>query len=127
VIEHVGDFERQVLFLKEINRVARNVFITTPNKLFPIEVHTRTPFLHFLPKKMFDKYLHFVGKSWAADDYMFLLSLKDINKLLHHAGIDNYNIKKNKLLGFVMDFVIMFGEKFTQHENLVVEKMKPAL
>ena len=47
VIEHAGDRNRQILFLKEIKRVAKTAFITTPNKNFPVEVHTRTPFLHF--------------------------------------------------------------------------------
>jgi len=123
VIEHVGDDDRQVLFLKEINRVAKSAFLTTPNRLFPVEVHTRTPLLHFLPKQVFDRYLHLVGKSWAADDYMFLLSLKDIQRLLQQAGIENYIIKKNRFMGFVMDFVIMFGDHIAEQSEAMNEPM----
>lgn len=112
VIEHVGNFERQLLFLKEIKRVSRNAYLTTPNKFFPIEVHTRTPFLHFLPKPIFDRYLHLVGKAWAAGDYMYLLSYRDIVDLLQQAEIDAFQLKRNRMLGFAVDFVIMFGENF---------------
>ncbi len=111
VIEHVGDRAKQINFLKEIKRVAKNGFITTPNKNFPVEVHTRTPLLHFLPKNLFDKYLCLVGKKWATGTYMNLLSLKDIKTLLQDSGINNYKIIQNKLLFFfTLDFVIYFKE-----------------
>lgn len=110
VIEHVGNRRRQVVFLKEISRVAKSGFITTPNKHFPIEVHTRTFFLHFLPRKYFDIYLSLVGKSWATGDYMHLLSLDDIESLLKEAGITKYKIISNKLFFFTLDFVIIFGD-----------------
>jgi len=49
VIEHVGDAERQRAFVTEALRVSRRVFLTTPNRWFPIEVHTRLPLVHWLP------------------------------------------------------------------------------
>ena len=110
VLEHVGDVEEQILFLKEIKRVAKRGFITTPNKYFPVEVHTRIPLLHFLPKKVFDRFLHFIGKEWAADDYMYLLSLNDLCKRLASAGITKYKIIENKLLFFTLDFVVIFED-----------------
>lgn len=110
VLEHVGDFESQKLFLTEIKRVAKTAFITTPNKNFPIEVHTRTPLLHFLPKPIFEAYLKLIGKKWATGDYMNLLSISDIKKLLHAVGVKKYKIIKNKLFFFTLDFVIIFGD-----------------
>ncbi len=109
VIEHVGDKERQLLFLKEIKRVAKTAFITTPNRYFPIEVHTRIPLLHYLPKKYFDKFLYLIGKERFAGDYMLLLSLKDIKKLLFRAGIKNYKIIKNRFFLFTLTFIIILG------------------
>ncbi len=95
--------------MKEIKRVSRKAFITTPNRNFPIEVHTRTPFLHmFLPRHVFHKYLSMTGKGWAAGDYMNLLSHEDLTKMLGEAGIENYKIIKNKLFFFTLDFVIIF-------------------
>ncbi len=108
VLEHVGDTKKQLYFLQEIHRVAKKGFITTPNKYFPIEVHTRTPLIHYLPKKFFDSYLSLIGKKWATGDYMNLLSLKDIKNLLHNAEISDYKIIKNKLFIFTLDFVIYF-------------------
>lgn len=109
VIEHVGHRDRQLKFLKEIRRVARTAFITTPNRFFPIEVHTRTPFLHYLPDSIFHRYLRLIGKSWAAGDYMELLSLSDIRGLAREAKVENLRIVKNRLMGFTVDFVMMFG------------------
>jgi SAM-dependent methyltransferase len=111
VIEHVGDRNDQLMFLKEIKRVARRAMITTPNRYFPIEVHTRTPFLHLLPRRMFDSYLRSVGKQWATGSYMNLLSLAEIKALLREAGIVDPTIIKNRLMGFSLDFVIVFDSE----------------
>jgi SAM-dependent methyltransferase len=108
VIEHVGDEAKQLLFLQEIRRVAKRGFITTPNKMFPIEVHTRTPFLHWLPKSVFDKFLRMTGRKWAAGNYMHLLTSGKLERLLSRAGIEDYKIIRNRLFGFTLDFVVVF-------------------
>jgi len=90
VLEHVGDRNKKLLFLKEIKRVGKAAFITTPNKYFPVEIHTRTILLHFLPNKIFNWYLAFIGKSWATGNYMNLLSKSMIVKFLKEAEIREY-------------------------------------
>lgn len=65
VLEHTGDRSRQKKFLKEVRRVAESSFVTTPNKYFTIEPHTRIPLLHFLPKRIFDAILNKAGMKWA--------------------------------------------------------------
>lgn len=58
VLEHVGSAARQQEFLRELGRVARRaVFVTTPNRWFPIEIHTQFPLLHWLPKPVFRRLL----------------------------------------------------------------------
>jgi len=58
VLEHVGNAASQQRFLGELTRVAhRAVFVTTPNRWFPIEVHTQFPLLHWLPKQLFRRLL----------------------------------------------------------------------
>jgi SAM-dependent methyltransferase len=52
VVEHVGDRERQRLLVSEALRVGRRAFITTPNRWFPIEVHTMLPLVHWLPDRI---------------------------------------------------------------------------
>jgi len=50
VVEHVGGRDDQRAFVHELCRVARRVFVTTPNRWFPIEVHTLYPVVHWLPR-----------------------------------------------------------------------------
>lgn len=107
VIEHVGGREAQLLFLKEMCRVGTHVFFTTPNRCFPFEIHTRTFLLHFFPKTWFDAYLRFVGKPWATGQYMHLLDEADLRSLLAQAGVEQYRLIKNRLLGFTLDFVVI--------------------
>lgn len=50
VIEHVaGGREGQRRFLAELCRVAGRVFVTTPNRWFPVDPHSLLPFVHWLP------------------------------------------------------------------------------
>ena len=49
VLEHVGDWSRQVQFANELQRVSQSYFVQTPNYWFPIEPHFMTPFFHWLP------------------------------------------------------------------------------
>lgn len=107
VIEHVGGYNKQLLFLSELIRTSKSIFITTPNRWFPIEVHTRLPFLHYLPKKYFDKVLHIMGKGWASGNYMNLLSISDVKKMLKELNVKNYVIKRNKKFFSTMDFILI--------------------
>jgi hypothetical protein len=49
VVEHVGGRNDQERFCHELARVAKRVFVTTPNRLFPVDPHTLLPFVHWLP------------------------------------------------------------------------------
>src|SRR5262245_66252670 len=50
VVEHVGGGrEGQRQFVAELCRVAERVFVTTPNRWFPLDPHTLLPFVHWLP------------------------------------------------------------------------------
>ena len=62
VIEHVGGRERQRAFVSEAIRVGRRVFITTPNRRFPVEIHTRLPFVHWLPDALSHPVYRATGK-----------------------------------------------------------------
>ena len=70
VIEHVGDRSRQRLFVSEALRVGRRVFLTTPNRRFPIEVHTRFPLVHWLPDRIARRAYEAAGKSFASDIHL---------------------------------------------------------
>jgi hypothetical protein len=50
VVEHVaGGREEQRRFVCELCRVARRVFVATPNRWFPLDPHSLLPLAHWLP------------------------------------------------------------------------------
>ena len=67
VIEHVGGREHQRKLVSEALRVGRRVFLTTPNRLFPLEVHTRLPLVHWLPDRVSHRVYESVGKGSAKE------------------------------------------------------------
>ena len=58
VIEHVGNFNNQTNKVRNMIKLSKKyIIITTPNRFFPVEVHTKLPLIHWLPKKIFRKIL----------------------------------------------------------------------
>ena len=70
VIEHVGGRARQEAFVREALRVGRHVFLTTPNRWFPVEVHTRLPLVHWLPERLAGHAYDLAGKPWARENHL---------------------------------------------------------
>jgi hypothetical protein len=65
IIEHVGQEDDQRKMVEEMTRVARCWIITTPNRWFPVESHTATLLLHWLPswrKKMIWNFTRILSK-----------------------------------------------------------------
>lgn len=79
VIEHVGPREAQRRFVAEALRVAPRVFITTPNRWFPIELHTRAPLVHWLPDAAAHRAYDLIRKPWAKENH--LLGPRDLRGL----------------------------------------------
>lgn len=59
VIEHVGEFDRQIRFANEAARVGKSYWVQTPAMEFPIEPHLLTPFYHYLPRALQEKLYRF--------------------------------------------------------------------
>ncbi len=106
VLEHVGDFHEQVFFIEEMNRVCRQAYLTTPNRGFPLELHTHLPVFHWLSKPRFDAVLRRLGKSWAAGAYMRLLTRRDLEALLLAAGISAYHIHSQGFMGLSLHLAL---------------------
>jgi len=108
VIEHVaGGGVGQLHFLKELLRTCKVVCFTTPNKHFPIELHTQLPFLHWLPQRIYDQILNRLGKPWADSRNINLLTKRQVTELCKAAGAKKIKIKGNRLCGFVMDYIVI--------------------
>ncbi len=82
VLEHVGDRDSQRAFVAELVRVSRRFFLTTPNRWFPVEVHTFLPLLHWLPQPAHQRSLRVLGKDfWAETGNLNLLSARTVVEL----------------------------------------------
>jgi Methyltransferase domain len=71
VVEHVGGREQQRRFVTELCRVAPRIFVSTPNRWFPVETHTLVPFVHWLPRRSADRAFRLLGQErWAELDLL---------------------------------------------------------
>jgi hypothetical protein len=109
VIEHVGALEQQRIFLKECCRVSKKyVFLTTPNRWFPVEFHTVLPFLHWLPKNFHRKLLYrFKFHEFASEENLNLLGRSDLVKLIDGLQyIGEWEIFGVKLMGIISNLIL---------------------
>jgi Methyltransferase domain len=99
VIEHVGSRKNQADFLRELWRVSRSgIFVTTPNRWFPVEFHTTLPLVHWLPPKVFRALLRRVGHHFYAQEAnLNLMSRNDLRNAAREAGIANFHIETVRL------------------------------
>jgi hypothetical protein len=94
VLEHVGSRQHQRTFVRELCRVAGRVFISVPNRYFPVEHHTAIPLLHFWDKG-FELACKWLGKAdWADERNLILMSWPSLAALtpggvpvIGHTGI----------------------------------------
>jgi hypothetical protein len=81
VLEHVGALEHQHRFVEELARVARKVFISVPNRYFPVEPHTGIPLLHFWDAT-FQPSCRALGKAkWALPENLIMMTLPSLARL----------------------------------------------
>jgi len=92
VLEHVGNAADQRRFIGELARVARRaVFLTTPNRGFPVEFHTVLPFVHWLPRRTFRRLLRDTRYAFFADENnLNLLGRRDLERLC--GGLSGWDV-----------------------------------
>jgi SAM-dependent methyltransferase len=82
VIEHVGSRAAQAAFARELCRVGRSFFITTPDRRFPFEHHTGLPLLHYLPPRVFRSMLRGTKyRHWAEESNLNILTARELGRL----------------------------------------------
>ncbi len=82
VLEHLPD---QALALRQVSRVLRGggvAYILVPNKLWPLEVHYRLPFLSYLPLRLANLYLRWTGRGTDYTDASYAPTYWGLNRLL---------------------------------------------
>jgi 2-polyprenyl-3-methyl-5-hydroxy-6-metoxy-1,4-benzoquinol methylase len=108
VLEHVGSWEMQTAFLREAWRVAREgIFITTPNRWFPVEFHTGMPFVHWLPPATFRKLCKLRRLDvFASVDNLNLLSCSQLKRIATEAGVENFKVESVTLAGWPSNLLL---------------------
>ena len=113
-IEHVGDKNSQIKMTENIIKLSKKIFvITTPNRFYPFDFHTKIPLIHWLPKKIHRKFLKIVGLDFfSKEQNLDLLSYNDLKNLIKDIKNFDIRIKKIKFLGLTSNLII-FGKKIT--------------
>jgi hypothetical protein len=87
VIEHVGGLDNQKALIAELRRVARQVFISAPNRWFPVEHHTAAPLAHYW-RPAFVLACKAMGKSdWLDPANLTLIGPGDLRRLAPEARV----------------------------------------
>jgi len=108
VIEHTGSRASQAAFAREICRVGKAFFITTPNRWFPVEHHTGLPVLHYLPAGWFRALLrHTRYAYWSNPDHLNILTSREFRRLF--PAESNVEITAVRLAGIASNLVAMGG------------------
>ena len=86
----------------------RGIFVTTPNRWFPVEFHTVLPLVHWLPPARFRAVLGALGKDfYAREENLNLLSGHTLRDAAATAGIENVAIVSVSLLGWPTNLLLI--------------------
>jgi hypothetical protein len=111
VIEHVGTWENQQRFAREIRRVADRLWVQTPAREFFIEPHLLAPVVHWLPRRVQRRLIrNFTGFGWLARpsparveaflDEVRLLTYAEMRELF-----PDCEIRRERVLGLTKSYV----------------------
>ncbi len=111
-IEHVGSFENQISFVKEMLRISKeSVFIQTPNRFYPIDFHTILPLIHCLPKRIHRKILKYLKLDfYSKEENLNLLSINDLKNICKLLNIKKYKILKYKLFFLTSNLILVINK-----------------
>lgn len=88
VMEHLAQESDQMLQLREIYRVLKSdgcCYIAQPNRIFPMEAHTRIWFLHWLPNLVWFRLAKKLGKY---QENIYLHGYFKLKKMFREAGFE---------------------------------------
>ena len=106
VIEHVGSRTHQRELIVELLRVADVAVLTTPNRWFPVELHTFLPLVHWLPRTAHRRILRLLGmRFWAEEANLHLLSRRELTAMVPPTHVPVF--LPFRLLGFTSNLVMV--------------------
>ena len=105
VLEHAGTRAEQAQFVREVIRVSKAFFLTTPNRWFPVDFHTLLPFAHWFPQNQHQAILRSLGHDFLAQtENLNLLSGKDVLSLFPQTV--SPRLCKLRLAGWTSNLVV---------------------
>ncbi len=109
VIEHVGSRADQAGLLRELWRVCRKgLFVTTPNRWFPVEFHSTIPLIHWLPAPAFRALLRVAGLDTLAEEAnLHLMSRRDLLQAANYADITGARVEGARLGGWISNLMLI--------------------
>jgi Methyltransferase domain len=119
VLEHVGSFKNQVKFVQECCRVARkSIFMTTPNRWFPMEFHTILPLVHWLPKPVFRQLMRRTGRGFFAEESnLNVLDARDLASITRYVEDFTFRISSVSLWCWPSNLLLL-GRRIVSSEEV---------
>ena len=109
VLEHVGSRQSQEFFVREMLRVAHRVFISVPNRWFPVEHHTGIPLLHYW-NASFRLACDWFGRgAWTDEANLILMSKRSLSSLAPAGVLWRAGYTGIPLGPFSSNLFILFG------------------
>ena len=110
-IEHVGSLKKQKKMVANIIKLSKKMFIIiTPNRFYPIDLHTKIPLIHWLPKTMHRFILKILGLNfYAKEKNLNLLSKYDFKKIIYQKNV-TFKITDIKLFKLSSNLIVI-GKK----------------
>lgn len=103
VIEHVGPRSRQRRFVAECCRVARRVWLSTPDAAGPLEPHTLVPLAHWLPQPWRAGVYRLAGRDYfATSDHLNPLDGAALRGLFPRELLGCVRLQRQRLFGLAM-------------------------
>jgi hypothetical protein len=107
VIEHLATWEKQQEFALEARRVARNLWIQTPARSFPIEAHLLAPYIQYLPRHIQHRIVRWTPRGLLSPDEVHeivdevrLLTYREVRSLF-----PDCQILREQLCGFTKSYI----------------------
>jgi SAM-dependent methyltransferase len=105
VIEHVGTRDQQREFLQEILRVGRRAFVTTPNRWYPVDLHTVTPLLHWMPAGIYRRLYRVLGFDFfSREENLNLLDRRSLLRMVPESA--QAQVHGHRFLGLTSNLLL---------------------
>ena len=110
VLEHCGSDAKQMLALSNLMNVAeRWLFLTIPNRYYPIELHSKLPLIHWLPKALYRKIYATIGyEELSLEKNLNYISPRKVLNALNACNPDaKFRVIKIYTFGFCSNYVFI--------------------